>query len=457
MSKDFESVLKKSKRLHFVGIGGISMSTLAALSMSYGYEVSGSDMNRSDLTDRLEKKGARIIIGHSPENAVGADVVVYTAAVFGKGLEEVEAAKNAGSVTVTRGEFLGYLMKQYEMPIGVSGTHGKTTTTGMISHVMIQAELDPSVANGAVTASLGGAYREGGKKFFVYEACEYKDSFLSFFPRIAVITNVELDHTDYFRDIDHIIDSFRKSIAPADIVVYNASSENARAATEGFKGRKIGVSAKNPDADYYAANVTFDGGCGKFDLFKGKNFVCQIALPVIGAFNVENALCASAVCLECGVSPETLSAALSTFKGAKRRFERVGVVSGVAIYDDYAHHPDEVCATLTAAKRLGYDKVYCVFQPHTYSRTKDLLEDFKRSLKIADEVILADIYAARETDTLGVSSKMLAQSIGGKYFDSFEKIATYLAQNAKSNELVITMGAGDVYKIGTLLKDLLSR
>lgn len=432
------------------------MSTLAALSVSYGYSVSGSDMNESELVKRLAAKGVKIYLGHSKENVLGADAVVYTAAVFGKGLDEVNAAKDAGAIVITRGEFLGYLMKKYDLPIGVSGTHGKTTTTGMISHIMMEAELDPTIANGAVIPSLGGAYREGGTKYFVYEACEYKDSFLSFFPKISVITNVELDHTDYFTDLDAIIASFKKSLLPAERVVYNMDNEGACVAVSEFEGEKISVSAKNDRADFYAKNVEFVKGCGKYDLvYKGK-IICQINLPVIGKFNVENSLCAAAVCVLCGVDPNTVAAALSTFKGAKRRFERVGIVSGVAVYDDYAHHPDEIRATLTAARNLGYNKVYCVFQPHTYSRTHDLLDQFEEALKIADEVILADIYAARETDTLGVSSAMLASDIGGKYFNTFEGIAKYLKSVLERGDLVITMGAGDVYKVGLVLRDMLS-
>ena len=456
MDKNTQHLLDKCKKIHFVGVGGISMSTLAAISQSYGYEVSGSDMNENDLVKRLALKGVQIYVGHSQENVKGADALVYTAAVYGKGLDEVNAAKAAGALVITRGEFLGYLMKKYDLPIGVSGTHGKTSTTGMISHILMAAELDPTIANGAIIPSLGGAYREGGMKYFVYEACEYKDSFLSFFPKIAVITNIELDHTDYFRDLDHIIDSFKKSLDSAESVVYNIDNANTSRAVCDFKGKKISVSAKNSEADYFARNLEFVGGCGKYELVRNGKILCTIELPVIGKFNVENSLCAAAVCVECGVDPVTVAAALSTFKGAKRRFERVGIVSGVAIYDDYAHHPDEIRATLTAAKNLGYEKVYCVFQPHTYSRTHDLLDKFEEALQIADEVILADIYAARETDTLGVSSAMLASDIGGKYFDSFDKIAEYLAENAKKNELVITMGAGDVYKVGLILRDMLS-
>ncbi len=451
-----EERLKSSEKIHFVGVGGISMSTLAALAQKYGYRVSGSDMNRNDLTDRLADSGVEIIIGNRPENVVGADAVVYTAAIFGKGKEEVEAAEKAGILTVSRGEFLGFLMKNYKCRIGVSGTHGKTTTTSMISHLMIKAEMDPTVANGAVAPELGGAYRAGGRDYFVYEACEYKDSFLSFFPTIAVITNIELDHTDYFSSVSDIINSFKKAIAPADLVVYNKDNANACTAVSGFDGWAVGVSISDPDADFYAANLSYKDGCGSYDLVQKGNVLCRIDLPVIGAFNVANSLCAAAVCILCGMNPATVSAAMSAFKGAKRRFERRAIVKGVAIYDDYAHHPDEIEATLKATKRLGYNRVFCVFQPHTYSRTHDLLARFEKAFANADEVIFADIYAARETDTMGVSSSSLAEAAGGKYFDSFVKIADYVAKTAKSGDLVITMGAGDVYKVGDLLIDDLS-
>ncbi len=456
MNQNIKLILEKAKSLHFIGIGGISMSTIAVLAKKKGYTVTGSDHNESDAVLRLREAGIPVVIGHLPASVEGKDAVIYTAAMSTDN-PELAHAVSLGIPLISRGDFLGYLMGDYETRIGVSGTHGKTTTTSMIAHALISAGMDPTVANGAILPEIGGAYRLGSHDYFVYEACEYKDSFLSFDPSIAVITNIELDHTDYFPSIEAIIASFKKAIAPSSAVIANLDSPNVRKALEGYDGWIIGISLTDPNADFYPANLCYEHGTGTYTLCRKGVELCEIHLPVIGSFNVYNSLCAAAVAITCGVEPEILSNAMTTFRGASRRFEQKGVVGGIAVYDDYAHHPDEIRATLNAASKLGFSKLYCVFQPHTYSRTHDLLSQFEAAFSAANQVIFADIYAARETDTLGVSSALLAKDTGGLYFSSFEEIADYLAEKAAPGDLVLTMGAGDVYKIGKQLLERLKK
>ena len=446
--------IDKCRSIHFVGIGGISMSTIASLAKKRGFEVSGSDRSKSEITTALEGQGIKITYGHFAESADKCDALVYTAAVDETN-PEIARAIERKILLVSRAAFLGYIMSDYANRIGVSGTHGKTTTTALLSHILLEAGLDPTVANGAVIPEIGGAYKIGAKDYFVYESCEYKDSFLSFDPSLAVITNIELDHTDYFPSLQAIINSFSKAIEGASIVVANVDNSNVLEALKGYGGRVVGISLGNSKADYYALDLRYEYGCGRYTFCHKGEKLCDISLPVIGSFNVYNSLCAAAVAHLCGVSPEIISAASATFVGAKRRFECKARVGGIAVYDDYAHHPSEISATLEGASRLGYKKIYCVFQPHTYSRTHDLLDGFEKAFSQASTVIFADIYAAREIDTKGVSSKLLAEDIGQLYFPSFEEIADYLANNAEPGDLVLTMGAGDVYKIGNILIDKL--
>lgn len=446
--------LDRCRKIHFTGIGGISMSTIAVLALRRGFDVTGSDRNRSEICESLEKQGVKISYCHDAHNADLCDALVYTAAVDETN-PEVARAVERGILLVSRAAFLGYLMSDYERRIGVSGTHGKTTTTALLSHILIEAKKDPTVANGAVLPEIGGAYRIGGEELFVYESCEYKDSFLCFDPTLAIITNIELDHTDYFPSLSAIIDSFSKAVAGASAVVANIDNENVLRALDSYKGRVVGISLGNPAADYYSRDLRYEHGCGRYTLCHKGEKLCDISLPVIGSFNVYNSLCAAAAAHMCGVSPETIATASATFVGAKRRFECRARIEGISVYDDYAHHPSEISATLEGASRLGYNRIFCVFQPHTYSRTHDLLEDFEKAFSQADTVIFADIYAARETDTLGVSSKLLASDTGSLYFPSFEEIASYLSNEVSCGDLVITMGAGDVYKVGSILIDKL--
>ena len=450
MKSSTKEVLDQAKALHFAGIGGISMSTIALMAHKKGYTVTGSDRSESDAVKKLKAAGIPVTVGHLPESVEGKDAVIYTAAL---GMDNPELARAAELEIplISRGEFLGYLMCDFATRIGVSGTHGKTTTTSMIAHLFEEAGYDPTVANGAILPRIGSAYRPGGGDYFVYEACEYKDSFLSFEPSIAVITNLELDHTDYFDSLEAIIASFRKAIEPSHAVVAHLDSENVKQALIGYEGWVIGISLTDEGADFYPRDLRYEHGTGVYTLCKKGIPLCEIRLPVIGEFNVYNSLCAAAVAITCGVEPADVSAAFPSFSGAARRFERKGAAKGITVYDDYAHHPDEIKATLEAATRLGYRRIFCVFQPHTYSRTHDLLPQFESAFGAADQVIFADIYAARETDTKGVSSALLAKDTGGIYLPSFEAIADYLAEVAKEGDLILTMGAGDVYKVAGMV------
>lgn len=452
-------ILQKAKKLHFVGIGGISMSSLALLARRAGYSVSGSDRSDSFLVEECRKAGCQITLGHFAESVEGADAVIYTAAVSFDS-PELKRASELSIPCFSRAEFLGDVMLAYPCRIGISGTHGKTTTTSMTAHILIENQKDPTVANGAVSAALNGsALRIGAEEFFVYEACEYKASFHSFFPTVAVLTNVELDHTDFYTSLDHITESFRKSLVGADLAIVNGDDENAMKAASDFAGELIRFSLKDETADYFAKEITFVDGRANFTLCYRGEAVCKVNLPLIGHFNIANALAALAASHNCGVSLKDAAESLATFRGAARRFELKFKYNGITVADDYAHHPSEIAATLAGAKNTGAERIITIFQPHTYSRTHDLFEGFVKALSASDMVILPDIYAARETDTRGVSSEKLANAIGEKarYMGDFAKIAEFLASEAREGDLILTMGAGDVYKIANLLKEALEK
>lgn len=448
-------IMKNAKRLHFAGIGGISMQSLALWAKRNGFTVSGSDGVQSPILSVLRANDIPVAIGQTEENVTGADVLIYSVALKPDNPELVGAAKQ-GIPTLTRGEFLGYMMSFYKIRVGISGTHGKSTTTAMLAHILLRAGVDPTIANGAVMPEIGGSSKIGGNKdYFVYEACEYKDSFLSFCPTDAVITNVELDHTDYFADLDAVIASFRASIKEAERVYINADNENARRAVEGCSAQVVTVSLKDPSAEFYAADLCFEHGCARYTLTHRGHPLCRVKLPVIGEFNAANSLCAAAAAYCHGIPAERIAEALADFGGVSRRFEHKGDFGGVAVYDDYAHHPDEVRATVRGLGALGYKKVWLVFQPHTYTRTKDLWADwvsvFKEAGELGIRVILADVFAARETDDLGISSKMLAEECGADYFPDFDAIAHRLRCRAAEGDLLLTMGAGQAYRVGEIL------
>lgn len=446
--------------VHFIGIGGISMSGLAEILLERGFTVSGSDAHESELTDKLEANGAKVFYGQRPENIIeGIDVVVYTAAVHPDN-PEFMAAEQKGLPILTRAELLGQIMRNYGQSIAVSGTHGKTTTTSMLSEILMDAKEDPTISVGGMLDAIGGNIRVGSADLFVTEACEYTNSFLSFFPTMGIILNIEADHLDFFKDIDDIRHSFRrfaKLLPESGTLIINSDIRNYEEIYEGLSCKVITVGSDVKKSHYSAANITFDHtACPTYDLLVDGKKTDTITLGVPGVHNVYNSLAAIAAARELGIGNEQIKAGLAAFTGTHRRFEKKGELDGVTIIDDYAHHPQEIEATLSTAMNYPHREVWCVFQPHTYTRTKALMEDFAKALSKADHVVLADIYAARETDNLGISSKTLADKISALgtdtwYFPSFEEIEKFLLKKCVNGDLLITMGAGDIVKVGEKL------
>ncbi len=447
---------KQPIHLHFIGIGGISMSGLAEILLKENFQISGSDAKSSELTEKLAGLGADIYFGQRASNIPpNADAVVYTAAIHPEN-PELKAAKDRQLPTLTRAELLGQIMGNYTESIAVSGTHGKTTTTSMITQILLNASTDPTVSVGGILPSINGNIRVGDSEYFLTEACEYTNSFLNFYPKYALILNIEEDHMDFFKDLADIRHSFRKfaeNVAEGGTLVLNGEIEGLGEITEGLPCNAL-TYGLDPSCSYYAEGVAFNTlGCASFTLMHGESALGSISLKVPGIHNVSNALGACALALQAGISFAHIQAGLEEFKGPNRRFEYKGDLGGIAIIDDYAHHPAEITATLTAAKNYGNHRIICVFQPHTYTRTKAFLDDFATALSLADTVVLADIYAARETDTLGISSQNLQkklQSLGCEchYFPSFDEIENFLLNKCINGDLLITMGAGDIVQVG---------
>lgn len=446
------------KSVHFIGIGGISMSGLAEILASKGYRITGSDMKSSPITQKLEKLGIRVAIGHSPENALGADLVVYTAAVRDSN-PELAGARKAGIICIDRATLLGEIMKEYPGSMAVSGTHGKTTTTSMVSMIMLEAGLDPTIHIGGELEAIGGTTRIGASRYFIAEACEYTGSFLKFHPWLAIILNMEFDHADYFRDMEHIRETFVRfaGLVPEDgYVVACADDAGVMSVLDTVSCNKVTFGISSKDCTWSASNIVYDDlGCAGYILCNKNEPVAEIRLGVPGIHNVSNSLAAVAACSIMGCSISVIKEALRKFTGTHRRFELKGIAAGIRVIDDYAHHPSEVRATLKAAKNCSQSRVFCVFQPHTYTRTKFLMNDFAEAFDDADEVILSDIYAAREPDNGEVNSGMLADRINSRerkaiYLKGFEAIVEHLEMNAGPGDLIITMGAGDIYKVGEI-------
>ena len=447
---------QKPIHIHFIGIGGISMSGLAEILLEEGFTVSGSDSKESPLTKKLEQLGATIFYGQKAANIIdGIDCVVYTAAIHRENAELIEAVAKKIPM-LTRAELLGQLMKNYKTPIAVSGTHGKTTTTSMLSHILLAGEKDPTISVGGILQAIGGNIRVGHSDTFITEACEYTNSFLNFFPKIGIILNIEEDHLDFFKDLEDIRHSFHQfaALIPADgTLIINSDIKNYKEICEGLDCRIV-TCGSSISSDYSSENVRFDEkGLASFDLIKHGETVCRIQLSVPGYHNVSNALTCIAAAELLEIPMETIIQGLLAFTGTDRRFEYKGMMNGVTIIDDYAHHPTEILATLKAAKNYPHKELWCVFQPHTYTRTKAFFHEFAEALSHTDHLVLADIFAARETDTLGVSSKDLAAEVArlgtdAHYFGCFEEIEMFLKEHCASGDLLITMGAGDVVNIG---------
>lgn len=451
--------LSDFKQIHCIGIGGIGLSAIAEILLSRGYKVTGSDMRESDITAKLEADGAVIHIGHRAENVDGADLLVYSAAVGADNPEMIRAAE-LGIKTASRAEVLGLLMSEYENSIAVSGTHGKTTTTSMVSLILNDAAKDPTILVGGNLPEIGGNVKVGQSQNFVTEACEYVDSFLSLKPKYEIILNIDSDHLDYFRDIDHIVSSFDKfaSLVPEDgtIIAYDANPF-VKSVVEGRPN--VVTYGLTEGCDYYASEIGFNhDGMPKYKVSNAGGVLCEVQLAVPGEHNILNSLAAFACCHLIGVDAETIAATLGKFKGTQRRFDVLGTTEkGVKVIDDYAHHPTEIKATANAIKNKQYNKTWVVFQPHTFSRTKEHLDSFAEALLDFDNIILLDIYAAREVNTYDISSKDLEEKINSlvpnkaKYIPDFNEVVSYLKNNISKDDIIITLGAGTVTEIGPML------
>lgn len=447
------------KNIHFIGIGGISMSGLAEILHDLKFKVSGSDLKTSDITQKLKSMNIPVYIGHSPENIKDADLVVYTAAISPDNPELIEA-KRRGLPVMDRAALLGNIMKKYDFSIAISGTHGKTTTTSMISLILIECGLDPTVHIGGNLDAINGSVKLGGNKYFVTEACEYSGSFLKFFPDLAVILNVEFDHADYFRDIGHVKETFRQfasQVHKNGFLVVNGNDKNVLQVVEGLDANIITFGINSGNNTFSAADIKVDeSGYTEYTLLHNGRILGSIKLRVPGIHNVYNSLAAYAACSVLGLEFSQVRDALEKFHGTGRRQETKGIINGIKVMDDYAHHPSEIIATLKAIRPMSGKRLWCVFQPHTYTRTKFLMNEFACAFDNADTVIVTDIYAAREKDTGEVHSTILVDAINrhrenkAVYIKDFSEIVRFLRSYASSGDLIITMGAGDIYKVGEM-------
>ena len=450
----------RGKEIFFLGAGGIMMSSLALLTKRAGYKTSGSDRSRTALTEKLENAGISMFYGHRANN-LGADcgAVVYTVAVSPDN-PEYESAMARGIPCISRADYLGYIMTEYKNRVGIAGMHGKSTCTSMCAEIFLDAAedaciADPTIISGAEYASMDGAYHLGEHDNFVFEACEYMDSFLDFNPTVAVLLNAEMEHVDYFKSIEQIRDSFTKyaSLVGKDgTVIYNVDDENTVICASSVEAKKISFGLSE-NADVTAKNIKCCTFPMEFDIVAYGEHITHVTLRARGVHNVYNALAAATAAHVCGIDADEIKRGLESFKGAKRRMEYKGRLFGGEVYDDYGHHPTEIAATLSGAKASCNQRLICVFQPHTFSRTAALADRFAQAFECADKVILSDIYAARETNESGITSEKLAEMIGEKaiYGGSIENTARILSETAQNGDLIIVMGAGDIFKIYGML------
>lgn len=445
------AMLRDCRSIFFVGIGGINLSSLAHVTHGRGYRVGGSDRVRTAIVNRLAEEGIEIFDSHAAANVDGYDALVYTVAVGGDNPEYGEAQRR-GIPCISRSDYLGYLMTDYRVRVGISGTHGKSTCTSMCAEILLRAGADPTVLSGAELPLMGGAYHVGGNDLCVFEACEYMDSFLDFNPTTAVVLNVELDHVDYFADLAQMRHSFGCFMARTGkdgVAVLNADDADTLLAANDFVGEKLTFGIENEEARVRATGVHTQNGKYAFGMVIDGEPLCEVTLGVSGYHNIYNALAAAAVCHRYGLSGDEIAAGLAAFGGAKRRMEYRGTCNGASLYDDYAHHPTEIRATLSGARKLTEGRLYCVFQSHTYSRTYALLDDFASALRLADRVLVTDIYAARETDTKGLTPEVFAGAIGACAVPvgDFRTAAEVLRRELHTGDVAVIMGAGDVYKV----------
>lgn len=439
------------KKIYFVGIGGISMSSLALIMRSRGKEVLGYDRSPSKETAMLEQKGVDVVYRTENPKLKGVDLVVYTAAVNTSHPIIVEALKK-GIEVVPRASLLGAITADFEISIGVAGTHGKSTTSGLISRIFdVAPNHNPTFAVGAYLPFANACYKIGDDGTFVFEADEYKDSFLSFRPTTGVILNVHHDHTDYFKTIDQLISSFSRYISHSEKAVVNKDCPDAVKAAEGYTGELYYFSAKEK-ADFYAKNIKLTDGYAAYDIvYPGGE--AQVTLAVPGEHNISNSVAAFTACYINGLSADDITKGISQFTGVARRFEKVGEINGATIISDYAHHPDEISACLKTAKLTAKGRVITVFQPHTYTRLASMFDAFAASLSNSDIVAVTDVYSAREINTYGISGKQLADKINGYFVENLEGSVEFIKSTAQKDDMVILMGAGDIYKVGEMLKN----
>ncbi len=447
--EELKKYLQPGKRIHLVGIGGVSMRPLGLVLQGMGMIVTGSDMNASVSTDELIAKGIRVAIGHQASNVEGADCIIRTAAAQNDN-PEVAAARSLGIPMFERAQAWGVIMQAYQNAVCISGTHGKTTTTSMVTHILMAAEKDPTVMIGGYLPLLHAGHRVGQGDTIVLESCEYCDSFLNFYPTLAVILNIEADHLDYFKDLADVEKSFRQF---ADLstqgILANGDDPHVVETLAGLNYVSFGFDEKNR---VHGENICPDWQ--HLDVICDGTFYCHLDLQVIGRHNALNALAAAGAAWMLGIPGEAVSKGLATFSGAQRRMQFKGNFHGADVYDDYAHHPDELAATIEAVKTMGYRRMILAFQPHTYTRTKALFDDFVRELRKADHVVLAEIYAARERNTVGISSRdLVAQIPGAVYCETLQDVTGYLKENAKEGDVILTVGAGDIFRAGEALFD----
>jgi len=457
-----KKILEGKRSLFFAGIGGVSMNSLAHISHLRGFNVSGYDRTPSDVTKKLEDMGVTVYYEADASHMNGIDALIYTVAMPADN-PEYSYAKEIGIPLISRADYLGYIMTDYHHRIGISGTHGKSTTTGMIAHVLYHADVDPTVMCGAPLKETGSADIIGGHEYFAFEACEYMDSFLDFNPSIAVVLNVELDHIDYFHSLGEICDSFSRFINIAGengIAVLNFDDENCKHLADHFSGKIVTFAISDKKADHTAANIEYSNGYPEFDIVSYKKTVTHIKLSVPGEHNISNALAAFAACEVCGIPCDKIAEGIAEYTGVGRRMEKVcKTKNGSDVYTDYAHHPTEITTTLSGAEKICRGKLHIVFQPHTFSRTHELFDDFVSSFAEsgADEVTFVDIYPARETNIYGISSSMLSDKIStlGKKSHtaaSFEEAAEYVVSTSSPDDMIIVMGAGDVISVVEIIK-----
>ena len=451
---DIKTFFKPGTRVHLAGIGGVSMCPLAEVLAGMGLQVQGSDMSESDTVRQLRAQGIPVAVGHSAENLKDCALVIRTAAIHDDN-PEIAGAIARGIPVYERAQAWGAIMQHYQNAVCISGTHGKTTTTSMATHIFMAAQADPTVMIGGTLPLLHSGYRVGRGDTIILESCEYCNSFLNFFPTVAVILNVEADHLDFFKDladIEHSFHAFADLVPQRGYIISNADDPGAREAVKGLSHPVFTFGIADPDADCTAHNVAFHDGCPTFDVVIRGETYAHVELHIAGRHNILNSLAAASAAYVLGIPGSAVEEGLATFHGAGRRFERKGTFHGADVFDDYAHHPAELHALLTTAQSMGYERVICAFQPHTYTRTKALFDDFVRELQLPDVTILAEIYAAREKNDIGISSQDLAAKIpGAVYCSTLAQVADQLAELARPGDLILTVGAGDIFRAGEKL------